>query len=70
MLVETKNVSTTLPAALVAKLDRRLSKKLTPRAEWLRLAILKVAQDEGLIRVTVDHTGEVYDLDMLDGVAA
>ncbi len=59
-----------MPAELIAKLDRRLSRKCIKRAEWLRNVVLKAAIDEGLIKASFDEVGDVYDLDMLCGVAA
>lgn len=64
MLVETMQVATTLPVELVTKIDRRLGRTMTKRAEWFRNAVLKQAEAEGILRVKFDHAGEVYELNM------
>ena len=68
MLMQMMQVATTLPSELVSKIDRRLGRTMTKRAEWLRNAALKQAEAEGILRVHFDHTGEVYELNLSEGV--
>ena len=69
VIVDTKTVACALPSDLVSKIDRRLARTFTARAEWLRRAILKAAEAEGLIKIEIDHAGEIRSLD-LSGAAA
>lgn len=67
-----RTVACALPSELVEKLDRRLQGKdtLNTRANYLRLAILKAAHEDGLIKLTLDDKGRVYSLDLLSEAAA
>ena len=59
MLMNTMQVATTLPVELVAKLDRRL----------FRNAILKQAEAEGIVKVSFDASGDVYELNLSEVAA-
>ncbi len=69
MLMSTMQVATTLPVELVARLDRRLGRTMTKRAEWFRNAILKQAEAEGIVKVSFDASGDVYELNLAEAVA-
>lgn len=64
MNMKTKVVGLTLPDALVAVIDRAAARTLMTRAGYIRDAVLDRLRREGLVKVTRDADGSVYDLEL------